>query len=818
MRIASFILVIFAAVLLAAPSFAQVLPARDAFGPVDCAALSESLSHPRWLSLPMSRLVVNPTYTYSQTALPQFTGDALPLDLAYYVGAAPVRLPAFLSWQLGTASGPGQTFPLTQADWQSNSVAADFSDGQVRLTPTAAFGSISRKLTVDLDRTPSLLIQVPSTAGAWAVKVSDGGPDIALLTDTSQTGEYLLNIPAKTGWHGVKTFTLSLYAVGGPDHATTISSLRFAASPAPSRRAYTWAPQEVSASGTAADGSVALETVTTMPDENTVSQCLRVVKAGTGRLRLTGRFPDGTVAWDEASQTLHLHGIGYQAALVFSRPAHWLGADKFGVWMVQFDGVKAGDQIVTVARFGLKDAVSPQAQATPQAFAAAMSGSRARWDKMLARVPRPADFTPRRVDPKGVTAAQVRRSYYQAWAFLLEDTLPPMPENGFPYPQVCTGKPALWTDGATHSEETALWDSAEAMQALALIEPKTAWTAAQGVLSQIAPDGYLDGEALPTIFARTLWLLYAQTGDTEKLRGVYPMLKRFLIWKLANPRWIYPNRVQPAADPHAAKDQEFVSYEITDLEYAAKIADALGMPNEAAFWREKQQAAASDYRHWFWPVPGGPSYLVYVSDTDRIGPDNPWSLQGLQISPALLPPIDSMALVALYQKTKNPTLPFLVPGRTRFGDLQLITLGLFQHGEAAEAAQLADACLRDVTRAGEFSENYTQANPPVPGGVRPSAFGARLMTDSVLWHNGVVLDEGFPVLLGMPGAVGVDNIPVHGDPIFVRFNIAQHTVTLTGTGLSRLRLPPSFHASAGHGKAVWTGPISAGQRVPLLPS
>lgn len=280
MRAALFVAAVLAAGI-ASPLLGQAMPARDAFGPVDCAAVSEHPARPRWLSLPLSRLVVNPTYTYSQAALPQFTGDALPLDLAYYTGAAPVRLSSFLSWELGTDAGPSQPAALTLAGWQRDSVIGDFAEGQVRFAATAGFGSLSRQVTVDLDRIPSLLIEVPSTAGAWAVKVSDGGgPAIALTPDTSQTGAFLLDVPAKTGWHGTKTFILRLFAIGDPSRATLISRLRFAASPALVSRAYAWAPQEVSASGTAADDSVSLETATTMPDANTVSQRLRVRKAG----------------------------------------------------------------------------------------------------------------------------------------------------------------------------------------------------------------------------------------------------------------------------------------------------------------------------------------------------------------------------------------------------------------------------------------------------------------------------------------------------------------------------------------------------------
>ena len=61
------------------------------------------------------------------------------------------------------------------------------------------------------------------------------------------------------------------------------------------------------------------------------------------------------------------------------------------------------------------------------------------------------------------------------------------------------------------------------------------------------------------------------------------------------------------------------------------------------------------------------------------------------------------------------------------------------------------------------------------------------MTDSVFWHNGVVLDQGLPVLMGMPGAAGVDGVPVQGQPLC--FGQGSHM--------------------------DWTGPILAGQQIPL---
>ena len=826
------------------PPCAAGEPSDGNTSPATCQGLRENLTHPRWLGLPLSRLVVNPflgQYSERDGGSSGMVDGVLPLNLAYYVGAGPVRLPAFWfvspvvpSSAQGFVAGP--RLGLSEAaQWQTRGVTATFGSQAVRVTPTGDFGALTRTVTVDLEKTPYLVVQTPPGSPAFDMKVNRGDQPVdTLLQPTERLGAATANITAATGWHGVKTFQVLLYALG-KGTSTTFTRVQFLGLPALPKAAEenTWMPHEILAQAQVGGAGGQVYSAVTMPDADTVSERLHIGFQGPSALLLAGQFA-GKVRWDAARNTLLLQGDKFSAALSVSRKAKWLGvrptqldwalgdgADKggtSGVWRMALTGLKPGDDLVVAARFAPSFATLPpvRTQASVAAFSSALAWNEVAWNRRLAQVPRPLDFTPRSVDSKGVTAALVRRSYYRAWVFFFQNTLPPMPENGFPYPQVCTGKPSLWVDGGTHTEETALWDSGAAMQAQALVEPQTVWAAVQGILTQVEADGYLRGEALPTILARTLWLLYQQTGEIAPLRDSYPVLKRFLIWKIANPRWIYPNRTKPGAAPNAPKDQEFVSHEIVDMGYAVKIAAALKRPDEAVFWQRQQRMAAADYRHWFWPMPEGPVYRIYVSDTERSDPNDPWSLQSLQISPPLLPQSSRTALITLYQKTKNPALPFLVPGRTRFGDLAPITQGLFQYGQTAEAVQLADSCLRDVTRAGEFAEDYTQDNPPVPSGVRPSSFGARLLLDSVFRHNGLLLEEGLPVLLGMPGAVGMDNIPIPGGPISVRFDPSAGTVTLSGPGLARLRLPEGFHVfSAAHGGRCWRGPIAEGRQIPL---
>ena len=71
------------------------------------------------------------------------------------------------------------------------------------------------------------------------------------------------------------------------------------------------------------------------------------------------------------------------------------------MWRLALDGLRPGEDVIVTARFApsadgmaqVQDAV--RAQASPAAFAAALARSEAAWNRRLARVPRPRDFTPR---------------------------------------------------------------------------------------------------------------------------------------------------------------------------------------------------------------------------------------------------------------------------------------------------------------------------------------------------------------------------------------------------------------------------------------
>ncbi len=778
---------------------------------VTCSSLAEVVASPRWLSLPLSRLVLNP-HIEAPPPAPGFASPELALNLAIYAGQTPTVLPGLWSWQLqppvGSVlkSGPRLGFTPDSAPlWTASGVSPEFESGRLRLRVTDArggYGSLSREVTVDLEQTPFLVIQAAGGSGGWALKANDGtqAVDTSLVHDTSQSGTFAVDVAAATGWRGLKTFRVVLFAVGGAGKTAGLSRLQFFGRPASSRLlpgSTTWFPHQIITGAASAEGALSVQSTTALLDQNTVAQRLtvkRVPRPGSARLLLTGQFTSGSVRWDAARRVLLLQGEHFRAALACSRPARWLGVrasglewaagednsgassgPASGVWALALDNLRAGEQVVVAARF--KPTASAAStwsaaskMASPARFAAQLRLQERAWNRRLQSVPRPLDFAIRAVEPRGVSAAEVRRAYYTAWAFLLCNSLPPLPENGFAFPQQATGKPSLWSEGDPRARASAQWDSLLAMQAMALADPASTWDAFEGMMSLVRPDGSMSGEGLPSCHARTAWILYQQTGDGRRLRRLYPAIKRLLLWKAANPRWIFHGSTSPDS-----KDQEFVVHALVDTGFAARIATALRMPAEVQLWREQRRTLAASLHKWFWQGEGGPPYRIYLAASgQRAGPDEPWNLQALALPPELLQPWARASLLRLFEATFSREVPFLVPNLSRFPNFELVRRGLWQGGDAARADALADAAMRDVTLAGEFAEFYGQnAWPPTPMGVWPSAFGARHIIDGVLWHNGVIADEGLPVLLQRPvkepGVYGVENLSVRGQPASILF-------------------------------------------------
>lgn len=800
------------------------------------ATLEQNPVRPRWLSLPQSRLVINPRYASPPPTL-SLAGPELALNLSYYSGETPIALPAFWAWEplaspqvlaqsTRVIRGPKLDFaPVSasapdsaSASWKASGVTARFEGEQASLALEAGYGSITRQVSVNLDQTPTLLLRVPGGDAGWALKVNAGSEpvDTVLVADTGQRGLFAIDVRAATGWSGAKSFKVVLFAVGGKGKTLLVEPPQFVGIPQSSRLAAdkaSWLPHQITSRANSADQALELHSTTALLDESTVAQRLVVRKSSGSSLLLSGQLAQGRARWDASRSVLILEGERFVCALALSRPARWLGvrasgadwllhpeapasSTSAGVWALALDDLRAGEQIVVAARFAPTVAGGAGAEVVAQAsraarrlastwaFQSALREQEAAWDRRLALVPRPLDFEPRAVDALGVRAEDVRRAYYTGWVFLFANILPPMPENGFRFPQAACGKPSGWSEGAPHARASAQWESFLAMQSLALADPHLGWACFEGLMSLVGSDGSFNGEGLPSCHARTAWVLATATGDMARLRRLYPAIKRLLGWKIANPRWILKDSTPPDM-----RDNEFVVHALIDIEFAARIARALRLTGEEALWARERTALAARFHEWFWEGQSGPSYRLFRAQSgEKSGPDEPWNLQALALAPDILQPWARAEMLRSLRARWNPSHPFLLDNLSRFPNYELVRRGLWQNGERARADAMADAAMRDITRADEFAEVYGQnTSPPTPEGVWPSVFGARHIIDAVLWHNGVVADEGLPILLprtgalGLGKALGVDNLRGRGKPMRVRFEAPQSA--LSGLGL-----------------------------------
>lgn len=101
--------------------------------------------------------------------------------------------------------------------WPGGGAVLALKDGRAQLAnpPGTPFSAVEKRLTLDVDRYPTLLLDVAAGEAACAVKVrpADSRQDVVIVPDTRTHGTLVGNLSA-TGWHGQKTFHLILFAIG----------------------------------------------------------------------------------------------------------------------------------------------------------------------------------------------------------------------------------------------------------------------------------------------------------------------------------------------------------------------------------------------------------------------------------------------------------------------------------------------------------------------------------------------------------------------------------------------------------------------------
>lgn len=205
-------------------------------------------SQQRWLSVPQSRLVLNPIdFNSSQSEVEQNSGPDLPLAVGYYANDKANRLRDVVQTFRASSAGPaapaapstqvGFADPFDDVDgWAASGADATAKGGRAAVTVDGAktWGHIQRTVTLDLDQDPYLTVSVPAATGAWSLKVNDGtlADDLKLQDDTTATGTRTYDLRKATGWTGSKTVTVSIYAVGA-GKSVTVDSLVAHSDPTP---------------------------------------------------------------------------------------------------------------------------------------------------------------------------------------------------------------------------------------------------------------------------------------------------------------------------------------------------------------------------------------------------------------------------------------------------------------------------------------------------------------------------------------------------------------------------------------------------------
>ena len=526
-----------------------------------------------------------------------------------------------------------------------------------------------------------------------------------------------------------------------------------------------WYPYKLGLEATYADGETLSGCDLFADNQSTLIRVLEINNAPGKKLCLTGQAADGAcVAWDDKNHVLLVSNEKYYYALGFAR----LGGKSWSPFMLvekptingstwRFDlPLESG-----AARYGIgfgfstgneggAAAISRARAAFAEPIKVSIAKAKATFDHFLREVPAPTAWGFQAAPALGVTPEQQRQFYYMAWTFIYQSVIDELPENPeYPYPQMSLGKGSLWAEGERSSPATCGWESFLGIQWLSFIQPDIAWQAYEGIMSRVDAQGKLGGESLPSRKAQTAWILFQREPDREKLIAVYPAIKRYLQWREQNPRWIYGNNNSPDE-----KDLEFVVSWLLDIDYAARIADALGKLDEAAWWRNKTQPMIDNVRKWFFSD-SNELHQYYFTERGVYSTTTRNEVRPVMILTALdvstLPPNMATRLADLFSEIHKPWLDNDGFNYLKYPDNDLLAYGLIQRGMPA-ARPYIEAVLRDSIRGGEFAEALEDWDGKglKAAGVKPSLFNAMNIIEFTWLLNGARYNSGQAVVCKLP--------------------------------------------------------------------
>ena len=792
----------------------------------------------RWLSIPDSRLVINP-YNFEGaggdvTELMYSSSPAMPLNIGYldpYINESRGRYVGSVVELYETAvtagAGPEEAFRPDYAfeegwkyDRKELELALSAEDGTAVMTlrPDAPYDWAWVTLTadVDFDKNPYFNINVPECRGRWAVKVAGAGisGDIAIKPDNNETGMFSIDMAAainadpglKEPLTGVKKIEIRIFVVI-KDSPLTFSGVsvmymggRFITEAAEYNTE--WLPYALNFTASYPNG-LKLSGQDFFADEKTVVR--RVEVLAPGRFCAAAGYKGSAAA--DGPDTLVFNSEGYKCALTFnnSKPGAVFGDNILsfyenhvymaagagkkdrpvtnGAYMLDFGEVEAGD--VFVFAFALDTAASETAAVTADSRAAAdignagaaISARRLYWDEYLKKVPIPRNFALSNIDTRGVTPDEVERLYYISWIFMAQAVLPSNPELGYPYRQVSCGKPSMWGYGHALSSYSATFESFFGMWALAYTMPDEAWDSFLGIMSLVDEQGVIGGESICSEKAHTALLLYNATGDAEKLGSVFGALERYLTWRMDNPRWIF-SIYTPNVNQ---KDSDFVVSLLRDIDFMQEICAILEKPDRLVHWKAARDKMSENYEKWFFDGHDTPMQYYDAATGQAAAGWTLWVSKGMVLD-NLSDKCRDM-LMGRFSEEYDPAKSFSGMNMVKYQCHANLTYGLIQYGYADTAREMIQAAVRDVVISGIFAEVYHPGIPITVEGVRPSANGAAIMIDYVMAMNGFLFQWGGPAALNLFGDAAVDNIRMKGKVL--NLSVADGKAKLSGSFIGK---------------------------------
>ena len=757
----------------------------------------------RSISIPFSRLLINPFSFYGSSGAitqSQFSNTpALPLNLGY-LSTERVNTRRMKSVMEVFQYDPDIEAPEIDNTWTGDvtSTANWSTDTQTTLmvvarglrfsvndgaSPVFKFLRPAARVSIDFSKLQILTINVPEAEGNWVLKINNtSGEEFILKPQGPDFGQFEFDLNAKTGWSGTQSVSFNFWAVGIESYFVLddiqVLSPESAETPCKNAVDYStaWQANELPFHATY-DNNVALDGTDFFYDKNTIIRKIHFNSNDSGNISfiICGYYNGNNVTLTD--DVFYVDKGTFRYAIkssVFTNVTLRFYKTKLellgqvngttyppvdGYWSVQFylDDLPH-QEVNTAIAFSYRNDNEDENVLTGRVQDPFYSGNieqhynaqKKYWNDFFSKVPLPSNFAIETVDAKGVTAGQVRNIYYQAWVHIAQNVLEADPVN-YNYPQIVTGKPSMWDEGAEQSPYSATWESFFGMQFYAFIDPQTSWDAFEGIMSQVDETGMIGGESLPSRKAQTAWILYQITKDKTRLARVYDALERYLDWQLQYPHWIYAGNPDVAYPDPAKKDADFAFSAIIDIDYMIKISNVVKNEFVAYEWENKKINFFNDCLYWFWTTPDSRPVQYYnTNNGGRAYGNLYWVTKGLHTDLLKNETTYLNGMYSAFSDIFNPDHNFggISLGYPKYPDMGYTLYGLIDNSKIDDATHLIDVGIRDIVRSGNWlSETYEISDnwaPPYPSGVRPSTFGASMIIDFVMIKNGFRYDFGQP--------------------------------------------------------------------------